>query len=177
MNKCLFPFCLFLLFQATSLGAQKVLQIERYGKAESEKIYIGHEIDYRLNGNDYFLRATIEDFNIDNNVIVLADRYVPVNEINALRYYRTWPKAMGTSIFWFGIGWSSFAVVGTATDGDPSTSYRWSDALVTGTSAVTALILPKLFRRKILKIGKRKRLRMLDINFYPDTSSPILNKN
>ena len=158
------------------ISAQKVLQIERYGRAETEKIFIGNEIVYRLNGNDYFLRGYIEDLHIENNVIVLPDRYVPVSEINALQYNRGWPRAIGTSIFWFGLGWSALAAVGTATDGDASTNYRWSDAAVTGTSFVISFALPKLFGRHTLKFGKRKRLRMLDINFYPSSDPTKLKR-
>ena len=167
--------CLFLL-ASHWLFAQKVLQIERYGKAETEKIFIGNEILYRLNGNDYFLRGYIEDLNIDNNVIVLPDRYVPVSEINALQFDRGWPRAIGTSVLWFGIGWSVLAAIGTATDGDPSSNYRWSDAAVTGTSLVISFSLPKLFGRHTLKFGNRKRLRMLDLNFYPSSAPSKLNR-
>lgn len=148
-----------------SLKGQKVLQIEKYGQAKTQKIFIGEEITYKLKDDKSWNLGYIEDLIIDEKVIVLGDRYVKLDEIAAFRYYRPWTKAAGITFFTFGASWSVFAAVGTLTDGDPNTSYRWSDAAVTGTSWVLAFVIPRFFKYKVIKFGTRKRLRMLDLRF------------
>lgn len=160
-------FILFLLVPLflPSVKGQKVLQIERYGKAKTQKIYIGEELTYKLKDEKEWRTGYIEDFLVDEKMVVFGDRYVKIDEIAALRYYRPWTKAAKLTFFWFGAGWSAFAAIGTLTDGDPSTNYRWSDAFVTGTSWFLAFIIPSVFKYKKIKFGVRKRLRLLDLRF------------
>jgi hypothetical protein len=49
------------------------------------------------------------------------------------------------------------------TDGRPETSYRTSDAIVTGSALAVGLLLPKLISFRVKKIGKKYRLRLLDL--------------
>ena len=165
MRPLLFFFLLLFLFPAAQ--AQRILQIERYGRPKTTKIFIGEEISYRLKGNEFWHTAVIEDLLVDNNLLVLDDRYVKMEEIESLRYYRSWPRPISRSLFWFGAAWSSFAAIGTLTDNDPSTHYRWSDAVVTASSWLLALVIPRIFRHRTITFGKRKRLRILDLNFGP----------
>lgn len=162
--------CLLVLL-ALSFGspvwAQKVMQIERYGKPKARKIFIGEEITYRLKGDKTWYTRVVEDYRLDQNMIVAVDRYIKVDEIEVLRFERAWPKAIGRQFFWFGTAWTFFGVTGFAVDGNPSTQYRWADATVTGASWLTALLLPKLAKYKKAKINDRRRLRLVDINFKP----------
>lgn len=155
---------LFLLAGYCQLHAQKFLIIERAGKAKTYKIFIGEMIEYKLYDSDEWTLAVIEDLLIEQDLILLGNRTVALKDIQKIRYQRRWTRAFGTSLFWFGAGWSGFALVGTATDGDPSTKYRWSDAIVTGASWFLAWAVPKIFKYKTFRFGKRKRLRMLDIS-------------
>lgn len=160
-----FTFLLLIGFISTPVWGQKVLQIERYGKARTEKIFIGEELNYKLKGEKEWRQGYIEDFLVDEKLIVFGDRYVKIDEIAAFRNYRPWTKAAKLTFFWFGTGWSLFAAVGTWTDGDPSTHYRWSDAFVTGTSWFLAFVIPTVFKYRVIKFGTRKRLRLLDLRF------------
>ena len=167
-------FLLLCCFGMTSAWGQKVLQIEKYGKARTEKIFIGEEITYKLKGEKEWRQGYIEDFLVDEKMIVLGNRYVKIDEIAAFRYYRSWTKAAKMTFFWFGAGWSLFAAVGTLTDGDPSTHYRWSDAFVTGTSWFLAFVIPKIFKYKVVKFGVRKRLRLLDLRFKEGVGGAVI---
>ena len=157
-----------LIIGSSLLPAQKVLQIEKYGKPQAEKMYIGDPITFQLRNEDVFHSSYIEDIRVEDSLLVLSDRYVNVHNITALRIERTWPRATGISLFWFGIGWSGFAAIGTALDGNDDTTYRWSDAIMTATSLSLAFTLPRLFKNKTTKIGKRRRLRLLDLRFKPE---------
>ncbi|MCO6486856.1 MAG: hypothetical protein J5I98_00495 [Phaeodactylibacter sp.] len=147
------------------LHAQKVLQLEKYGRVRTEKMYIGDPITYRLQGEQGFQAGYIEDIRVEEGLLVLSDRYVKVQDISTLRYERGWPRATGISLFWFGLGWSGFAAIGTALDGDDDTRYRWSDAIVSAGSIGLAFVIPPLFKHKDVRMGKRRRLRLLDLRF------------
>lgn len=152
-----------LLLVCSSLWGQKVLQMEKRNSYKTQKLYIGDEITYQLRGDDYWYHSAIKDLLVDEKIILLHDRFIHMDSIAAFRWERTRMPAMGKQLFWFGTAWSAFAAVGTATDRNPDSSYRWSDAIVTGTSWVLALIVPKVFRYKKRKFGKRRWLRMLDL--------------
>lgn len=161
------PILLFTLLHCIALPAigQQVLQIEKYGSPKTEKIYIGEPITYQLKGDERYITAFLEEVRPEDSLLLLGNRYVYVHEISSLRFDRPWAKAAGVSLFWFGIGWSGFAAVGTALDGDPDTSYRWSDAAVTLTSLGLSFVIPRLFRYKTVRLGERRRLRALDLSF------------
>ncbi|MCB0598381.1 MAG: hypothetical protein H6557_09915 [Lewinellaceae bacterium] len=158
------PFVI-LFWGSSLLNAQKVLQIEKYGRPRAEKMYVGDPITYQLRGEDVFHSGFIEAIKVEDSILVLGDRYVKVQDISALRYERAWPRATGISLFWFGVAWSGFAAVGTAVDGDSDTHYQWSDAIVSATSIGLSFAIPRLFRNKTARIGKRRRLRLLDLRF------------
>lgn len=163
--------CCGVLFSPTIWG-QKVMQIETSGSIKTKKIFKGESIEYLLNGADTWSDGVIEDFNIEQNLVVLGDRYVKVNDIIAIRYYKPGARRMGTQLALFGAAWSAFAAIGTATDGNPDTHYKWSDAIVTGSAMGLGLAYSKLFRYKKYKFGKRKRLRLLDLTFIAPPKKP-----
>lgn len=160
-----FLFLMPLLLAQSLLSAQKVLQIEQYGKPQADKIFIGDPITYQLKGEDMFHDSYIEGIQVQDSLLILSDRYVNVYDISALRYERNWPRATGISLFWFGIGWSGFAAIGTALDGNDDSRYRWSDAVVSASAISLSFAIPLLFKHKTIRIGKRKRLRLLDLRF------------
>lgn len=146
---------------------QKFLLIETWGSPKTKKIFKGAEISYQLKTDDVWHTQTIADFIVDKNLIELEDRYVNINDIKALKFQRYFIQGVSTSLFWFGLGWSGFALVGTLTDGDPDTNYRWSDAIVTGTAISSGWLMGQLLGSKKVKIGKRKKLRLLDLTIEP----------
>ncbi len=156
---------LLLLLACGQLPAQKVLQIEKYGKPEVKKIFIGAPLSYQLRGEDIFHSGYIMDIKVEDSLLVLDDRYVNVYDISALQYERSWPRLAGLSLFIFGVSWSGFAAIGTAIDGDDDTYYRWSDAIVSAGSIGLSLALPALFKKKTIRMGKRRQLRLLDLRF------------
>lgn len=153
------------LFISSVAWSQKVLQIERYGKARTTKLFIGDPVYYRVKGDEVWHSGYIDDLLIERNVIALEDRYVNLGDIEAFRYYQPWAKAAGISLYTFGAAWSGFALIGTLTDNDPSTNYRTSDAVVSAVSVGLGFAVERLFYRKKIRFGERKRLRMLDLSF------------
>lgn len=145
--------------------AQQMLSLEKYGKAKTKKIFSGASFSYQVKNQEGWYDAVIEGFRMDQNVIVLGDRYVGVEDITALRYPREWPKAVSLSLYTFGVSWSGLALVGTLTDGDPNTNYRWSDAIVSGTSLALGFAFSRIGPFRKIRIGDRRKLRLVDVTF------------
>ncbi len=147
--------------------AQKVLQMEKAGRYRTKKIYIGEAINYKLQGDEVWYMGYIEDIDIEKKLLVMKDRYVDVSKIEKLRRPIGWSKGVRSSLYLFGASWSANALIGTLTDNNPDTNYRWSDAVVTGVSWLTGWIVPKIFKYRTFKFGKNRRLRVLDLSPVP----------
>ncbi|MDX1942872.1 MAG: hypothetical protein SFU99_20075 [Saprospiraceae bacterium] len=147
--------------------AQKVLQIEKYGRYKTKKIHIGEAINYKLYDDDVWYTGYIENIEVEKNLLVMKDRYVDVSKIEKMRRPLRWSKPMRSALYLFGASWSANAFIGTLTDGNKDTNYRWSDAIVTGVSWITGWIIPKIFKYRTWKFGKKRRLRVLDLSPVP----------
>ncbi len=146
---------------------QKVLQIERYGSPVTQKLFIGDALTYRMEGDELWYDGYIEDILVEEKIVLLGQRYLPLDTIAALRWDRTGPRVIGASLLVFGAGWTGSALIGKLTDGDPDTEYNARDAAIGGTSMLLGLGIPRLFRYKKIRMGRRFRLRLLDLNFSP----------
>lgn len=147
------------------LPAQKFLQIETYGKAKAKKIHIGTKISYQLTKQKEWHTGVIRDFLVEKNTIELEDRFLVLPEITALRFERKNIPAISSSLYIFGAAWSTFALIGYSTDGNPETKYSGLDLGVTLASGILAWSLNKFFKHKSINIGNRKKLRLVDIRF------------
>jgi hypothetical protein len=152
---------------APSLQGQRILLIEKRNSAQTRKLFIGDYIQYQLAGEEAWQEGEIRDLRYDLQLIVLDDRYVDISKVGMLRWQPGWAQPIGISLLTFGVSWSGFAFIGTLTDGDPNTRYRWSDLGVTLTSAGLGLLIPTLFGNRRLRLGDRgrHRLRIVDITF------------
>lgn len=157
----------FFLLCFCALPAQRILLIEKANSPQTTKLYVGDYIQYRVAGDKDWYGDRLYDLREDVQALVFPDRYVPIADIRTIRQGRAWAKNIGLLLVTFGLSWSGFAAVGTATDGDPDTNYRWSDAAVTGVSVGTGLLLPVVFGTRKLRFGEneRLRLRIIDISF------------
>lgn len=159
-------FLIILLHLSLILSGQRnlqFLQLEKVGSMKVTKIPLGSVITYSIKDGQGWYTSEIANFMYNDQLIFMADRTIPLKEITALQYQRTWPKAIGRQLGLFGLSWSGYAFIGTLTDGKPETNYRTSDAIVTGTSLAVGLLLPKLISFRVKKIGNKYRLRLLDL--------------
>lgn len=147
-----------------STEAQVFMQLERSGRPKAQRIYPGEVIQYRYQGQWY--TGEIQEFLPDAGMVVLTRHTLRASDIEALRYRRDWPKPVGRQIMLFGLSWSAWALIGTATDNEPGVDYRWSDAAVTATATGLGLALPAIVKKhRVVEMGKKRRLRILDLNF------------
>lgn len=155
-------FILFLI----PLSAQRVLLLERANQSKSERLMEGDEITFRLRGDKFWQSGNIAELRPDIQAMVINDRFIMLEEIESLRFPGSrFGSGIGLSLITFGAGWSAFALVGYATDGDETTAYSATDMSVTLTTVGTGLLLRQIFSRKKFKVNDRRRLRIVDLTF------------
>lgn len=166
-GKFVLLFSLFFLLLALPTQAQLVLQIETAGKVKPKKYYIGDELHYRLKEVDSWEHGTIENLLYEESIIVLNDGYTELNQIDVIRSYQpqSWSRPMAYSLYTFAGSWGLFSV--GASIFDPNDPLSWGDATVVGTSLAAGFLIQQLFKKKDYRLGKNRRLRILDLRVFP----------
>jgi len=162
MYKLLVALLFNLLFFFPSI-AQKVLQLETIGKVETTKIYLGETIFLKtIHYPDYWLKATLEDVLVDAAAVVLADRIIPLKEITMIKRR----KKSKMSEAGRGVQYSAIAPVGyELIYGLINPPIQWRNLAIYSGGTFLIGSLMKLIPPKKYKMGKKYRLRVLDLSF------------
>ncbi|WP_157974336.1 hypothetical protein [Lewinella sp. IMCC34183] len=156
---------LFAVLFCTCVRAQRVLLFEKLTSSHSERVYEGESLRFRMKGDDFWQEGYIREMRPDIQALVINDRYILLEEIDAVYRGHTAASRIGYALMTFGAGWSFFAALGYATDGYDDTSYSTDDALITAASVGTGFLLVKLLGKRKFRPGKYKRLRIVDLDF------------
>ncbi len=159
MRYCLL-FCL--VFAFAPVFSQKMVLLERANRAKTTKLFVGETITYSLNGDErYWYQRTITSILPESNMLLLDNFPVKLTDIAAMRVRR--PPVLrwvGTTIFTFGAS-LAVATIGAALFQDKSTQY----GLLAGCSVASMGGGLAMNSRKVLKMGDKHRLRIIEINF------------
>ena len=156
---------LLFLFLGTCVHAQKMMLFEKLTASKSDRVYEGERLRFRMKGDNFWQEGPIREMRPDIQALVINDRFIMLDEIETVHRGRTVFGVAGYSLMTFGIGWSTWALLGYASDGDSSTNYSRRDLTTTLTSVGTGFLLNKLFGQRKFKTGKYKRLRVIDTTF------------
>ncbi len=167
MKLCYSVFLLLFFFTSHSIFAQKLLQIEKVGTLKTQRFYIGEEVVFQLVGetDGYWYRETIEDILVDANSVLFTHRLIEIADIAKIRTFknRGWSRGLSNNAFVASSGFVGLSLIAAAT-----TEFMLNTAsvIIPGTTIIAGLAIRLIFRRKTHRMGKRKRLRVLDLNFY-----------
>lgn len=156
---------LFLSVLCTCARAQKVLLFEKLTSSSSERLYEGELLKFKMKGDKFWQEGPIREMRPDIQALVINDRFIMLDEIDTVDQGTTAAGIAGYSLMTFGVGWSFWALVGNYTDGDPLTRYENRDLMTSLTSIGTGFLLTQVLGKKRFKIGKHKRLRVVDTSF------------
>ncbi|PPK85446.1 hypothetical protein CLV84_2344 [Neolewinella xylanilytica] len=138
---------------------------EKLTDSKSDRVYEGEMLRFRMEGDNFWQEGYIREMRPDIQALVINDRFIMLDDIEAVHRGSTIATRLGYGLITFGAGWSLFAALGYATDKIDSTNYSADDALVTLASAGTGFLLVKLLGRRKFRTGKYKRLRIVDLHF------------
>lgn len=161
---------LLLLFAAFSSGmyAQKMLLLERANRAKTTKYYVGETLRYRLAGKEnYWYERSITDILPESKTLLLDNFPVKLDSISQIKVRRKgYVRLIGGTLFAFGGSLAFATTVGLLyrdKSVDPVKLY--------GTSVVSMGIGWLMNTPRKLKLGKKFRLRIIEIKF-PDPLIP-----
>lgn len=156
----------FFLFSVLPTHAQKVLQMEQRGKVKTKKHYLGEELTFQLEGGSTWYTDVMIDIKVEEEIIVFSERFVKVGDIKTIKSYKNAHFANRTekSLYSFGAAWLLFSLGGTLA-GEPLNDLAWK---VPAASAGLGFLIKKIFYTRKYRIGKRRRLRALDLSFNKD---------
>ena len=155
-------FTLCLIFSNNTFS-QKVLQIEKYGKAKTKKIYLGEQLTFQLKGSKDWYSEILVDLKTEEQILIFTNRYVKVDDIIALKSFKNagMAKNLQYSLYSFAVSWAFYSLGATLFGEDLTIDA----AVVPAISIGLGWSIRKLFSSRKIRIGKRKRLRALDIGF------------
>jgi hypothetical protein len=161
-----------LLLVSAHLRAQKLLQLEKSGTLKTVRFYIGQDITFQLRNDDKgWLTRTITDIDVDGGHLVFQNHSLHIDSIAVIRLPRT--NAMqiagvalqvgGVNAIIFSLGYSPIF---------KNEPVNWGGVGFGALGIAVGTALRQLFKTKKFKPRKRKRLRLLDLNFGPVFAPP-----
>jgi hypothetical protein len=156
---------LFLILPCTCVRAQRILLFEQLTESKSPRLYEGDVLRYKLKEEKYWREGYIREMRPDIQALVINDGFVMLDDIAVVDRGNTLATPAGLALITFGVGWSTLALIGYNTDGDPDSQFSGLDASVSATSIGLGFLMWKLFGTKRFRPGKYKRLRIVDTSF------------
>ncbi len=157
-------FFLFLFLNLSNADAQVQLKMDKFGKKKSLDFHEGDEIVVRLKGETGYHKLYIKKLYPEANLISTQLGTIELGQIERLRVFKT--RKLGKILkyqFWtFGAGWAFYSVIAALFLGEP---WLWSTAVVLGVAFLIGWIFGFSLRHKTYKIGKKRKLRIMDISF------------
>jgi hypothetical protein len=160
----LFLICLLLTVSSFAFS-QKVLRLDTKSTASKMSFFIGQTITFKLDdvkNNDIWFTEPIVDFDIERGIIQFDKWQVHYKDIIAIRNPNSnrFGKTMATTIKTFGAGLIVFGALGSLSKDCPNCK----EAVILGVG-ISALgwILDWIIPTRVYKLGKKNRLRLLDL--------------
>ena len=174
MTRLLFGFLVLIWFSFPVYG-QKVLQIEKFGKAKTQKMFVGETIFIQTKNNPDWFVGVIDDLRPDAQAIVFYDRIVPLKDITALKFRKkSVMNGIGRTFQWswiIPVGYQGVFDLVNQTSGEELAEGWKGTGIIAGSSFLLGSLM-RLIPPKKLKFGEgaKRRLRVLDLTFYPENS-------
>lgn len=157
-----FCYIFFLLFSISASG-QKMLLLERAYRAKTTKMYIGQTLLFRLNGpENYWYERTITDILPESNMLLLDNFPVKLDSIAQIKVFRRpiW-RISGAALLSLGGTLALAATTGRLLYNDKELDLP----KLYGMSVVSAGAGLFMLSKRTLKLGKKHRLRIVEIKF------------
>jgi hypothetical protein len=147
----------FLFVEISAVFSQKMLLLEKSTRTKSERIYLGQSFHFKLKNQSGWYERTITDILPNEKMILLDLEPVKIDDILAISRPRSgFVRALGQSLTIFPATILLMWTVSAASRDKPSSIWLG----IAATSFVSGRIM---LRKKKLKMGKKWRLRALEI--------------
>jgi len=143
--------------------AQKILQLEKKGKVATTKIYLGESIFLKTQDDpDYWFEGELEDLMVEAQAIVFENRIIPLKDIISIkRRKRSAANGVGRGLQVSALIPAGYEVIYGVVN--PPIEWKSLAIFSGGTFALGSIL--RLFPPKQYKMGKKYRLRVIDLTF------------
>lgn len=149
------------------LPGQKIFQVEKAGSLKTWRFHVGDEITFSSVGApDQFYTREIVDIFPEVGLIRLPDAAFHLDSIAVVAFpgSNSWAKGLGASILTFTGVWTLYSLLDMVINTRSPAPFQY---YVAGGGAVSGSVLQWGIPETKRKIGKRYRVRLLDLTFYP----------
>lgn len=151
-----------------SLSGQVVLYLEIMKEEKPTKYYEGQKLSFKSKEfPKEWQEITLDRFVVEGETILYDGGMLNVKDITKIRRKRPWAALGGTMLQTFGTSWLVFG--GIAHYGTSSFTFGTDTAIIGGTAILSGWLMKKLFKYKKYKIGKKNRLKILDLSWPAPT--------
>lgn len=159
--------CLILMIGIVPLSGQKIFQVEKAGSLKTWRFHLGDELTFSaVQTPDQFYTREIVDIFPEVGIIQLPDGAFHIDSIAVVAFpgSNSWAKGLGASILTFTGVWTLYSLLDMAINSRSPAPFQY---YVAGGGAVSGSVLQWGIPETKRKVGKRYRLRLLDLTFYP----------
>lgn len=141
------------------VSAQKMLLLEKAGRAKTTRIYVGETIRFKLRGQPGWYSRTLTDVLPAEKSVLLGQEIIPIEDISHLKRPRNRVlRMLGGQLLVFSAT-LTLAAGASLIDHEKPKAFWLPIGLV---STAGGLLLVK---NKIIKLGKKRRLRAIDLTW------------
>ena len=93
--------------------AQLFVKMERLGSPNGKRIYPGHELVFKIAGDEEWRVSELIEIIPEADILVFADQAYSISEIQHIRADNrsSWSAPLGNGLFTFGVSWSFYAEI------------------------------------------------------------------
>ena len=164
--KASFIMILLIVFFAPSqrVQAQVVLYMEIMSEDKPIKYYEGQMLMYKSKEfPDDWQTIKIERILDEEKIILYDGGMLQLDDIKTIRRTRGWAKAIGYMLQTFGLAWLGWGGIASVTT--DNVNFSTDTALTGGIALLSGYLIRKLFYFKNYNVGRRVRLKILDLSW------------
>ncbi len=145
-------------------NAQVVLYMEMMGEEKPIKYYEGQMLSFKsADYPDEWQEVKIDRIIDEEKLVLYAGGMLKLTDITDIRRSRGWANTIGYMLQTFGTAWLAFG--GVAHFAYSNFTFGVDTLAIGGTAIATGWLMRKLLKFKKYKIGRRTRLKILDLSW------------
>jgi len=158
---------LFCSWLSPNIGSTQImLYLEDMTKVDAIKIYQGSSVWLKTQEIPEWTKYKMERLLDESGVIVHPQGYINIKDITHIRLERYWVTLLGNSLQTFGAAWGVYGLIAAASGLQGVTLQ--SVAIGSLVPLAVGYIMKKIWKWKKYKIGKKNRLKILDLSLPDD---------
>ncbi len=152
---------LLFFFSTIQLNSQRYLSVQTVNDPKTLKYDTGDVLEFKIADSDEWFKGEITKIMVEENVIIVDGLMVNIEDITHIGLRRKKVNIASKMAQTFGLGWLVFGGLGALSG---NSDFDTSTAVIGGGSILLGWLFKKLFYKRIMVIGDRYSLKLLDLS-------------